>query len=149
MPAAVSHIERDVQKLATGPIDQWRQHLERAVDAYILAWQDTSKELMRPKPTALSIGSDPTGPLTRWAACWGSTFGMPVSVLSVNCEASVTGYKELNDTLKMWLKDALIQDPNLRKQILDLERDVNRIGEDLVIRSGLALSSHFNDKGVT
>lgn len=71
----------------------WRNGIEQAVDAYILAWEDTSKELMRFPGARFTPGHNVTEPLKQWAICWGPTFGLPVlTSIAPVCDTARSGY---------------------------------------------------------
>ncbi|MEZ5557074.1 MAG: hypothetical protein R3E86_00795 [Pseudomonadales bacterium] len=63
-------------QITDAALDQWRLNVEAALEAYIVAFEDTAKELMRPHGGRFSAGNDPAGPLKRWAMCWGPALGL-------------------------------------------------------------------------
>ncbi len=99
----------------------WRINIERAVDAYIRAWQETGKELVRPHARRFSYQADPTEPLMQWVKCWGPTFGLPATAaLAGVCVETRASYLALTQNLRVLAQNQFIQEP-LRTQIENTE----------------------------
>jgi hypothetical protein len=121
-------------------ITAWRQGIERAVDAYIRAWEDTSKELMRPPGTRFSPGGDVTEPLKQWIKCWGPTLGLPtISQLSPLCEQARSGYLSATQNLKTLIQNALIPQP-VRQAIEAFDKTVQHTGGQVLAGVGKLVS---------
>lgn len=63
--------------LSVAVIDNAISNLESAMDAYVEAWEETAKELMRPKGNRFQPGGDPVQPMKHWVGCWGPALGVP------------------------------------------------------------------------
>lgn len=119
---AVRQVRDQSLAVIDGGVTAWQDGIEDAVDAYILAWEDTSKELMRPHGTRFSPGGDVTEPLKQWVTCWGPTFGLPVlTQIAPVCQKARNNYLTATETLKTLLQNALIPKP-VRDQIELLDR---------------------------
>ena len=71
-----AHLRRGINLAGQGAVGQWPHNIEQAVDAWIVAWEDTGREIMRPHDL---IGRNTLGPLTQWTKCWGPVL-MPLPV---------------------------------------------------------------------
>lgn len=119
---AVRQVRDQSLAVIDGGVTAWQDGIEDAVDAYILAWEDTSKELMRPHGARFSPNGDVTEPLKKWVTCWGPTFGLPVlTQLAPVCQKARTSYLTASDTVKVLLQNALIPQP-VRIAIENLDR---------------------------
>jgi hypothetical protein len=115
-----------------GLVNTWQEGIEDAVDAYIRAWEDTSKELMRPHGTRFSPGGDVTEPLKQWVICWGPTFGLPVlGQIAPVCQKALTASSAVSRNLKTLLQNALIHE-SIRKLIEDIDRNVASVFQEVV-----------------
>ena len=111
------------------------------MDAYILAWEDTSKELMRPPGTRFSPGGDPTESLKQWVTCWGPTFGLPVlTQIAPVCQKARTSYLTASDTLKVLLQNTLIPQP-LRQAIEDFDKIIAHTVQQLLPKAAQLVSN--------
>lgn len=104
----------------------WRAGIESAIDAYIRAWQETSKELMRPSATRFSSGGDVTEPLKQWVVCWAPTFGLPVlSSISPVCDQARSSYVAVKTNLENIANNALLHE-SIRSAIEAFDDQVDR-----------------------
>ncbi len=92
-------------------LDGWRRNIEAGVDAYIRAFEETGREIMRGSGNRFRRGADVTAPLKQWAACWGPLFGMPAAPLppDLAAEACATGlgaYNEARENLTLLKNNA-------------------------------------------
>ncbi len=119
---AVRQVRDQSLAVIDGGVTAWQNGIEDAVDAYILAWEDTSKELMRPHGARFSPNGDVTEPLKQWVTCWGPTFGLPVlTQIAPVCQKAKTSYLNASETVKVLLQNALIPQP-VRIAIENLDR---------------------------
>lgn len=127
----------------TAGTDQWQQGIERAVDAYIRAWEDTSKELIRPPGSRFSQGHDVTEPLKQWTLCWGPTFGLPVlTSIAPVCDQARSGYVTVNNNLtdlKLLAQSAAIP-LHLRQAIEELDKTISRTGGLVLVETAKLVS---------
>ncbi|HHJ17215.1 MAG TPA: hypothetical protein ENJ80_11010 [Gammaproteobacteria bacterium] len=99
---------------ADAVVSGWRLNIESGVDAYVRAWEEVARELMRPKGNRFKPGTDPTWPVKEWAMCWGPVFGMPAlpippGAFASACQNTFTGYNNARESLRL----------NITNQILD------------------------------
>lgn len=134
-----------------GGLTVWRQGIENAVDAYIQAWEDTSKELLRPPGTRFSPGHDVTEPLKQWTLCWGPTFGLPVlTQIAPQCDQARSGYMGVKSNLtnlKLLVQNMLI-DQALRNEIEKFDKFVAHTAGEVLAGVGKMVSTAIRiDKG--
>lgn len=92
-------------------LDGWRRNIEAGVDAYILAFEETGREIMRGSGNRFRKGAQVTAPLQQWAACWGPLFGMPAMPLPPNlaaeaCATGLSAYNEARENLTLLKNNA-------------------------------------------
>ena len=123
---------------------QWQQGIERAVDAYIRAWEETSKELMRPPGSRFSRGHDVTEPLKQWVLCWGPTFGLPVlTTIAPVCDQARSGYMAVNNNLtdlKLLIQNSTIP-MDVRQAIEQLDKVVTRTSGLVLVETAKLVSN--------
>ena len=124
-------------------VNTWRTGIENAVDAYILAWEETSKELIRPPGSRFSPGHDVTEPLKQWVRCWGRTFGLPVlAQVAPVCDMARTAYQNANknlNNLKLLAQNALIPQP-IRERIEALDKLMAQTSGFILVETGKLVS---------
>lgn len=138
---AIRKVRDESLDVIDGGFNAWQEGLEDAVDAYLLAWEDTSKELMRPPGTRFSPGGDVTEPLKQWVTCWGPTFGLPVlTQIAPVCQKARNSYVTASETLKVLLQNTLIYKP-VRDLIEALDREVALIAQKVIPEAGKMVSN--------
>lgn len=124
-------------------IGTWRTGIEHAVDAYILAWEDTSKELMRFPGARFAPGHNVTEPLKQWAICWGPTFGLPVlTSIAPVCDTTRSGYVNAKNNftnLKLLAQNAAIPQ-HVRQAIESFDMLLTHTSGWLVVETGKLVS---------
>jgi hypothetical protein len=125
-------------------IGTWRTGIEHAVDAYILAWEDTSKELMRFPGARFAPGHNVTEPLKQWAMCWGPTFGLPVlTSIAPICDTARSGYVNARNNfinLKLLAQNAAIPQ-NVRQAIESFDLLLAHTSGWLLVETGKLVST--------
>lgn len=138
---AVRQMRDQSLNLIDGGVRAWQEGVEDAVDAYILSWEDTSKELMRPPDRRVSPGGDVTEPLKQWATCWGPTFGLPVlTQIAPVCQKARTNYLTAADHIHQLLQNTLIPKP-IRDALEDLEEQASRAVQLIVPEAAKMISA--------
>jgi hypothetical protein len=127
--------------LIDGAIRDWRSSIERAVDAYILAWEDTAKETMRPKGNRFQPGGDPTGPLKEWMLCYGPTFGVPAvpGTYPSVCREALTSYNKARSQIEQLVVAAVLPE-QLRQAIIDYDKAIQKASGELIVAIGKTFS---------
>jgi len=129
---AINQVRDHSLDLLDGGVTAWQEGIEDAVDAYLLAWEDTGKELMRPPGTRFSPGGDVTAPLKHWVTCWGPTFGLPgAAQLAPACHKAMQSYMNAANTIKMLLQHTLIPKP-MRDAIENMDALMARAVQQVV-----------------
>lgn len=149
--ATLNQVRNQTLAAVDGGLTVWRQGIEDAVDAYIQAWEDTSKELLRPPGSRFSPGHDGTEPLKQWTMCWGPTFGLPVlTQIAPQCDKARTGYigvKNNLTNLKLLLQNTVI-DQTLRNEIEKFDKFVAHTAGEVLAGVGKMVSTAIRiDKG--
>ncbi|WP_342349490.1 hypothetical protein [uncultured Nitrospira sp.] len=149
--ATLNQVRNQTLAAIDGGLTVWRQGIENAVDAYIQAWEDTSKELLRPPGSRFSPGHDVTEPLKQWTMCWGPTFGLPVlTQIAPQCDKARTGYigvKNNLTNLKLLLQNTVI-DQTLRNEIEKFDKFVAHTAGEVLAGVGKMVSTAIRiDKG--
>lgn len=125
-------------------IGTWRTGIEHAVDAYILAWEDTSKELMRFPGARFALGHNVTEPLKQWAMCWGPTFGLPIlTSIAPVCDTARSGYVNAKNNftnLKLLAQNAAIPQ-HLRQAIESFDILLVHTSGWLLVETGKLVST--------
>ena len=138
---AVRQVRDQSLNVIDGGVTAWQEGIEDSVDAYILAWEDTSKELMRPHGARFSPNGDVTEPLKQWVTCWGPTFGLPVlTQIAPVCQKARTSYLNASDTVKVLLQNALIPQP-VRTAIENLDRMMAQAVQQVVPQAAQMISN--------
>lgn len=138
---AVRQMRDQSLNVIDGGVNAWQEGIEDAVDAYILAWEDTSKELMRPPGRRVSPGGDITEPLKEWTACWGPTFGLPVlTQIAPVCQKARSNYLTASDQIKQLLQNALIPGP-VREALEELDRLAARAVQQIIPEAAKMVSA--------
>lgn len=138
---AVRQVRDQSLNVIDGGVTAWQDGIEDAVDAYILAWEDTSKELMRPHGARFSPNGDVTEPLKQWVTCWGPTFGLPVlTQIAPVCQKARTSYLNTADTVKVLLQNALIPQP-VRTAIENLDLMMAQAVQQVVPQAAQMISN--------
>lgn len=138
---AIRQVRDQSLTVIDGGVNAWQEGIEDAVDAYILAWEDTSKELMRPPERRVSPGGDITEPLKEWTACWGPTFGLPVlAQLAPVCQKARSNYLTASDQIKQLLQNALIPEP-VREALEELDRLASRAVQQIIPEAAKMVSA--------
>jgi hypothetical protein len=127
--------------LINDAIRDWRGSIERAVDAYILAWEDTAKETMRPKGNRFQPGGDPTGPLKEWVLCYGPTFGMPAipGTYPATCREALSSYNKARSQIEQLVVAAVLP-AQLRQAIIDYDKAIQKVSGELIVAIGKTFS---------
>ena len=89
----------------------WTRNIELAADAYIQAWEETIREIIRPRNSRFRPGPDPTWPIKEWVACWGPMFGMPRGLAvkgAATCGKALTTFNSVTTNLDLMVKNTLI-----------------------------------------
>jgi len=129
---AVADVRTRSQNLITGPLDAWREGIEDAIDAYLDAWEETAKEIMRPPGTRFSPGGDVTAPLKQWVQCWGPTFGLPIfTQIAPACHKALSAYTTLTQNIPNLFINLVIPD-FLKEPIENFDKSVHRTVDVLV-----------------
>jgi len=113
-----------VDRLANG----WTASIERAVDAYTRAWEETIREIMRPSSGRFRPGPSPTWPITEWVQCWGPTFGIPSPLgaqAASACGRLLVDYGTARENLNLLLSNAMLPEA-LREQIDHIHEELVR-----------------------
>ncbi len=138
---AVRQIRDQSLAVIDGGVTAWQDGIEDAVDAYILAWEDTSKELMRPHGARFSPNGDVTEPLKQWVTCWGPTFGFPVlTQIAPVCQKARTSYLNTAETVKVLLQNTLIPQP-VRVAIENLDRMMAQAVQQILPQAAQMISN--------
>ena len=137
------HQIAQAEQMATAALDNgpdvWAANIEDALDAYIRAWEETGKELMRPKGSRFTPGHQPTKPMKEWLICWGPTFGaVPTTPASQGCENTLAGFNQFKIALDQTLYSVIPE--AVQETIEGYDDKIQRIGGDLLvlIADGLA-----------
>lgn len=103
----------------------WRVSIEAAVDAYVLAFEETAREIMRPHGNRYRNGGDPAWPLQAWATCWGPAFGLPTpGQLHANCSEGLTAVTQSRAQLGTLLTNTWTPD-FIKAPITQLDERIN------------------------
>ena len=138
---AIRQVRDQSLNVIDGGVTAWQEGIEDSVDAYILAWEDTSKELMRPPERRVSPGGDITELLKQWVTCWGPTFGLPVlTQIAPVCQKAQSSYLTASDQIKQLLQNALIPRP-VREALEELDRLANRAVQQIVPEAAKMVSA--------
>lgn len=138
---AIRQVRDQSLNVIDGGVNAWQEGIEDAVDAYILAWEDTSKELMRPPERRVSPAGDITEPLKEWTVCWGPTFGLPVlAQIAPVCQKARSNYLTASDQIKQLLQNALIPGP-VREALEELDRLANRAVQQIIPEAAKMVSA--------
>ncbi len=110
-------------------IDKWPGDVEAAVDAWVRAWEDIGRELMRPHGLP---GRAPTRPMQIWSKCWGPVL-FPMTIppelqqLPVVCAQGMSTVDRVQTQFSMMsesLKNLIPGRMQLRRVLDELEADV-------------------------
>ncbi|MEM1434614.1 MAG: cell envelope integrity protein TolA, partial [Pseudomonadota bacterium] len=115
----------------------WVANIEAAVDAYVLAFEETGRRIMQPQKTRFQQQQGNLEPVRRWAACWGPAFGLPlIPQLHSSCDLSLARYNDLRAAATALKNNLLVpeQFPALRALVLAYDEAVQEATAD-----GLAL----------
>jgi hypothetical protein len=139
---------RDVgwQVVDTG-LDGWRRNIESAVDAYVVAFEETAREIMRGSGNRFRSGANPMEPLKSWAACWGPMFGMPAmplppGVAASGCQAGLAAYSQARENLTLLKNNAafdLLGLSHLKQPVVQFEDHLHERVADGIPAAGQLL----------
>lgn len=102
-----------------------RSNIEQSIDAYIKAFEETGKEIMRPHGSRFDPAGSPMWPVKFWAACWGPAFGLPAPTLvNASCQRLGTNYTLARQHIT-YLKNNLFVPDSLKDDIGQLEDHLN------------------------
>lgn len=97
-----------LQSVSADVVDSWVANIEDAMTQYIVAWELTAKELMRPHGDRFSLNNDPLTPMMNWAKCWAPVLSTPVpqrrrggTDLAHVCTRTLEGYADWNDQITL------------------------------------------------
>lgn len=145
---ALNIARQQILPAVDGGVGHWRSTIEAGVDAYIRAWEETSKEIMRPGSRRFSPGGDVTAPLKQWVACWGPTFALAPPAVAVGCQTGLTDYSTLRTRLNQLLTNAVIP-AGVRDNIEAFDHQVQLIGANLMVQvAGMVSQTIRVDNGV-
>ncbi|MEQ8692994.1 MAG: hypothetical protein RIC89_19430 [Pseudomonadales bacterium] len=87
-------LQQGVALSANGVVGQWPTNIERAVDAWIRAWEETGKEIMRPHGLP---GRNPMEPMTQWMQCWAPLLLHPMpGAVSAGCDFTLSTISDIS-----------------------------------------------------
>ncbi len=147
---AAEQAARDARNLAWQAVDQgidgWRANIETAVDAYVRAFEETAREIMRGSGGRFRKGANVTWPLKEWAACWGPLFGMPAmpvppGMAAEACQQGLSAYSHARQNLTLLKNNApfdLLGLQGLKQQIESFEAQLHER-----VRDGIPLAGHM------
>lgn len=148
---AAQDARRELWRAADLGLDGWRRNIESAVDAYVRAFEETAREIMRDSGNRFRKGANVTWPLKEWAACWGPLFGMPAMPLppalaAETCQAGLSAYSHARQNLTLLKNNApfdLLGLPGLKQQIIDFEEGLHER-----VRDGMPLAGQMVADGL-
>ncbi|WP_158971856.1 hypothetical protein [Paraglaciecola sp. L3A3] len=105
----------------------WQRNIENGVDAYIAAYEEVGRSLLRPQTNRFEVGSSAPEALTHWASCWIPAFA-PTSIntqfISQACHSGLIKYSDFNQTLTTLKQNVLLPTP-LRKTIIEFDEQIH------------------------
>ncbi|WP_145997810.1 hypothetical protein [Vibrio sp. vnigr-6D03] len=102
----------------------WTRNIEASVDAYIHAYEETGRELLRPHGNRFEEQKSAVQALKNWVICWAPIFSSPVpnsQMLSRSCQVGIESYTDFNETVRQFKLNTLIQDRRLRDAIIEFD----------------------------
>ncbi|MFK7912824.1 MAG: hypothetical protein AB8B93_02825 [Pseudomonadales bacterium] len=108
----LQQLRRGLARSFNSSFRAWQRSIESAAEAYVVAFEETARELMRPHGNRYLPGSKPSWPLQAWAACWGPAFGLPApSQLHSGCSNALTNLTRTQERLQLLITNAWTPQP--------------------------------------
>lgn len=113
--AGLRSLRRGAARILSRSLGSWERSIEAAAEAYIAAFEETARELMRPHGNRYLPGSQPSWPLQAWATCWGPAFGLPTpGQVHSGCTRALTDLTRAREQLSLLITNTWT--PNALKQ---------------------------------
>lgn len=135
---AARHARQSLWNAVATGLGGWRQNIEAGTDAYIRAFEETAREIMRERGDRFRKGTNVTWPLTEWAACWGPLFGTPAMPLppgmgAAACQEGLNAYGHARQNLTLLVNNAafdLLALGALKQHVVAFEDDLHEAVTD-------------------
>lgn len=128
---SVSHVRNTTWAAIDTRLIARRRNIEDAVDAYVLAWENVAKEMLRPKNDRVRKNAPITWPVRDWVICWGPALGMPGGPVRMNdfgraCTNAIQTYAEVNQMLSNLVDEHIPYAEDLRNLVERVKGDISR-----------------------
>jgi hypothetical protein len=126
------------------PLYNWSDDVDRAIDGYILAWEETAKEILIGHGNILEPGGEPTGPLLEWFECLAPLL-LPIPTLPLEVECAIErSYDDLRDEIDAQIGAALLRaNPVVGAAVIELESQLAAFENEVAAELAEALFSVF------
>ncbi|NOX52257.1 MAG: hypothetical protein GXP16_17230, partial [Gammaproteobacteria bacterium] len=138
-------LEQSQQALIAAPFDAKKQNIEAAMDAYVVAWEKTAKNIIRSSAGVNVPGGGTAEPLQKWALCWLPSMGLQPSPLlaSQACDFAATTNENVSFKVNQ-AKQALLAYVPFVPELQDIVDTINTALLDQAASSMTASFNQFN-----
>jgi len=133
---------RSQQALIAAPFDAKKQNIEAAMDAYVVAWEKTAKNIIRSSAGINVPGGGTAEPLQKWALCWLPSMGLQPSPIlaSQACDFAATTNENVSFKVNEAKQTLLAHVPF----VPGLQDIVERINTALLDQAASSMTTTFN-----
>lgn len=144
LEGTLGSVRTTMEDVIRAPLEAWRDDVDAAIDAYILAWESTAKEILEGHGNVLEPGGEPTGPVLEWFECEAPRLlPIPTLPLEVQCQVSRTFDELREDIVDGIVGAALRTHPDVGSAIIEFEAELARFENEIAANLAEALLTVF------